>query len=121
MIESSVSWPHPVLPRSRQHVGNLCCRQHALLWLVGTGYRRVGVMALVWLAIQPSGSTGRGHVVASLAGCLANSLLVIQLWYIMEKWRRHRAYVHKNSDVKNETPYIAIVLNTASNNYTMRQ
>jgi len=29
MIESSVSWPRPVLSRSRQHVGYLCCRQLA--------------------------------------------------------------------------------------------
>jgi len=38
MIKSSVSWPRPVLLRSRQHVGYLCCCQHALLWLVGTGW-----------------------------------------------------------------------------------
>jgi len=46
MIESSVSWPRPVLSRSRQHVWCLCCRQHALLWLVGTGWRDI---TLVWL------------------------------------------------------------------------
>jgi len=38
---------------------------------------QVGVIALVWLAIQ--GSTRRGHSVASLAGCLVNSLSAIQL------------------------------------------
>jgi len=48
-----------------------------LLWLVGTGFRRVAVISLVWLAIR--GSTGRGHSLASLAGCLANSLSAIQL------------------------------------------